>query len=262
MNSLPYRAVIVDFDRTLLHTDKTISGRTASVMRKWQESGARLFAATARPERAIEEYCRIIAFDAVTTLNGARTITPDTVFENPIDGGEAEAILDQLDGIPGTVISVEATGGIYANTDIPLWTPAVVEDIRAVPRKEKVYKILASHPRMPVDEIPLVLPDDTYCTVAERKLLQIMSRSATKWNGIRRMLEAYGINPAEAVYFGDDNDDFEPIRKCGCGVAVSNALDAVREAADFVTGSNDEDGVAAFLSERLQRGGQEKTGRE
>ena len=112
MNHPPYRAVIVDFDRTLLHTDKTISDHTVKVMRTWQEAGARLFAATARPQRAITEYCRLIFFDAVTTLNGARTVTPDAVLENPISAPEAEAILEQLDRIPGAVISVEAGNGI------------------------------------------------------------------------------------------------------------------------------------------------------
>ena len=84
-----------------------------------------------------------------------------------------------------------------------------------------------------------------------------MDRKATKWNGVRKMLEAYGIGAAEAVFFGDDNDDIEPIRKCGCGVAVSNALDSVKAVADYITESNDEDGVARFLSgltEREHRG--------
>lgn len=251
MKKLPYRAVIVDFDRTLLHTDKTISGYTAGVLRECRQAGARLFAATARPERAITEYCGIIAFDAVTTLNGSRTIVRNAVYEEPIAETEAEAILEQLCGVPGTVISVETGNGIYANTDIPLWAPAVVDDIRALSGKEKIYKVLASHPDIPVDELPISLPEDTYSTVAERKLLQVMSRSATKWNGVRRMLEAYGIDPLQAVYFGDDNDDAEPVRNCGCGVAVGNALDCVKEIADCITGSNDEDGVAAFLAERL-----------
>ena len=248
MNHLPYRAVIVDFDRTLLHTDKTISGYTAGVLQAWQEAGARLFAAMARPERAITEYCGRIAFDAVTTLNGARTITPEAVFENPIDGDKAEAVLDQLDKIPGMVISVESGNGIYANADIPLWMPAVVDDLRILPRKEKIYKILASHPEIPADAIPVSLPEDTYSSVADGKLLQVMSSEATKWNGVRKMLEAYGIEAGQAVYFGDDNDDAEPILNCGCGVAVSNALDCVREIADCIAQSNDEDGVARFLA--------------
>lgn len=254
MKKLPYRAVIVDFDRTLLHTDKAISGYTAGVLRKWQEAGACLFAATARPERAITEYCGIIAFDAVTTLNGARTVTPGAVFEYPIACDEAESVLEQLHGVPGAFISVETDNGIYSNRDFPLWQPAVMEDLRGLPGERRIYKVLASHPEIPADGIPVVLPDNTYSTVADRKLLQVMSRSATKWNGVRKMLEAYGIDPAQAVYFGDDNDDIEPIRNCGCGVAVSNALDCVKGIADYITGSNDGDGVAAFLAERLADG--------
>ena len=45
-----------------------------------------------------------------------------------------------------------------------------------------------------------------------------------------------------------------PIRRCGCGVAVSNALECVREAADYIAGSNDEDGVAMFLAGRVPEG--------
>ena len=248
MNQLPFRAIIVDFDRTLLHTDKSISAYTIRVLRAWQEAGVRLFAATARPERAITDFCRILDFDAVTTLNGARTITPDSVFEDPVSMDSAESVLEQLGRTAGMVISVETENGIYANTDIPVWTPKVTEHIMELPRKERIYKILASHPQIPVDEIRLDLPGDTYSSIADRKLVQVMSRTATKWHGVLRMLEAYRIDPAEAVYFGDDNDDIEPIRQCGCGVAVRNALACVREAADFVTGSNDEDGVAGFLA--------------
>ena len=251
---LPYRAVIVDFDRTLLRTDKSISAFTAGTLLDLKRSGVRLFAATARPERAITEYCERIPFDAVTTLNGARTITQDGVFDHPIRRDSAESILEQLHRAEGTVISVEAEDGPYANTDIPIWSPTVMADLRKLPGEKKVYKILASHPAIPADGIRINLPDDTYSSVAERKLLQIMSGSATKWNGVLKMLESFGIGADRAIYFGDDNDDLEPIRRCGCGVAVSNALDCVREAADYIAKSNDEDGVAVFLAELAAAG--------
>ena len=253
MDRLPFDAVIVDFDRTLLRTDKTISEYTIKVLREWQETGARLFAATARPERSITMYCELIPFDAVTTLNGARTITPGSVYEEAISIQSAESVLGQLSAVPGMVISAETGNGFYASIDIPEWSPVVVDDIRILPGKEKIYKILASHPDLSADRIVLNLPADIYTTVAEGKLLQVMSSTATKWNGVRRMLEAYRIDTDRAVYFGDDNDDIGPIRECGCGVAVSNALEYVREAADYVTRSNDEDGVAVFLSDLARR---------
>ncbi len=134
--------------------------------------------------------------------------------------------------------------------DIPPWAPKVTDRLPDLPRAEKIYKILASHPELPTEQLAVILPDDTYFSVAEQKLLQVMSRSATKWNGVRNMLDTFGIDPDRAVFFGDDNDDIEPIRQCGCGVAVRNALEDVRAAADEITESNDEDGVARFL-ERL-----------
>ena len=65
------------------------------------------------------------------------------------------------------------------------------------------------------------------------------------------MLAAFGIQPEEAVYFGDDMDDLESVSMCGIGAAVSNASDLVRQAADVITGSNDEDGVARFIEEQI-----------
>ena len=101
------------------------------------------------------------------------------------------------------------------------------------------------------EQIRQSLTDDTYMTVAEGTLMQIMSTASTKWNGIRAMLEAEGIARDEAVYFGDDNDDIEPIKNCGVGVAVSNAIDKVLEAADYVTESNDMDGVARYIEKYI-----------
>ena len=96
-----------------------------------------------------------------------------------------------------------------------------------------------------------ILTEDVYYTAANNTLVQIMSKNATKWNGNKATLEALNDSQTEAVYFGADNDDIEPIRMCGIGVAVSNAIKAVTNAADYITGSNDEDGVAHFIEENL-----------
>lgn len=252
MGLFPYRAVIVDFDRTLLRTDKSISDHTVRILRECCQSGIRLFAATARPVRTIKEYCNTIAFDAITTLNGAQTIVGNDVYEAIISNQSAEYVLQQLNAMEGAVISVETGNGFYANTDIPVWKPTVTDNISSLAGREKIYKILVSHPQIPASWICFDLPEDLYTTIADQKLIQIMNKDATKWNGILRMLESFQIRAEQAIYFGDDNDDIEPIAKCGCGVAVSNALPSVLDIADCITDSNDEDGVAAFLSKLIR----------
>ena len=104
---MKYQAIIVDLDRTLLRTDKTISEYTLQILRTCQQIGIRLFAATARPERAITMYQKILDFDAVTTLNGARTITKDAVYENFISRPSAESVLNQLRQTENMIITLQ-----------------------------------------------------------------------------------------------------------------------------------------------------------
>ena len=53
--------------------------------------------------------------------------------------------------------------------------------------------------------------------------------------------------------FGDDLADMGMLKMCGIGVAMENAVDEVKAMADIVIGTNDEDGIAAFLQERFLR---------
>ena len=78
-----------------------------------------------------------------------------------------------------------------------------------------------------------------------------MDRSATKWNGIKAMLDICNCSPNETVYFGDDQDDIDPIKMCGLGIAVFNGIDEAKAVADYITESNDDDGVAKWIEENL-----------
>lgn len=246
------KAVIVDLDGTLLRTDKTISEYTLDVFRKCRDKGLAIMTATARPERSILTYQNQIRFDAVTTMNGARIILPDKVIEHGIAHISAKHILSKLVTISGALISIETSEGIYSNAAIPEWNSTCYDGFPDLPTQGTVFKILASsrNDRL-YHQITDALTDDTYYTIANNKLVQIMSKRATKWNGIKAMLGAFNIPHTDAVYFGDDHDDIEPLRMCGTSVAVSNAIKGVIDEADHMTGSNDEDGVARFIEMAL-----------
>lgn len=87
--------------------------------------------------------------------------------------------------------------------------------------------------------------------MANGYLVQIMSKAANKRNGVKVMLNAFGIAPEEAVYFGDDQDDVEAMQFCGLGVAVENAIPEVKAVADDIAESNDADGVARWIEAHL-----------
>ena len=250
------KAVITDLDRTLLHTDKSISEYTLGVLRKCRERGILLMAASARPMRTIEEYDVLVGFDAVTAMNGAAVYLPGKEFKCGIPKDSGEEILGQFCKDGKVFLSIETDRGIYSNREIPEWSPILYDGFPALPEGCTLYKILASSENPSFYEgIEQKLTADTYYSIAHsgviNRLVQVMSKNATKWNGIKEMLSFFGIDPREAVYFGDDNDDIQPIKNCGIGVAMANSIPAVLDAADQVTLSNDEDGVAAWIEKRI-----------
>ena len=250
------KAIITDLDRTLLRTDKSISEYTLTVLQECKARGIFLLAASARPMRTIEEYKNMVGFDAVTAMNGAAVYLPGKEFKCGIPKDSGEEILGQFCKDEKVFLSIETDRGIYSNREIPEWSPILYDGFPALPEGCTLYKILASSENPSFYEgIEQKLTADTYYSIAHsgviNRLVQVMSKNATKWNGIKEMLSFFGIDPREAVYFGDDNDDIQPIKNCGIGVAMANSIPAVLEAADQVTLSNDEDGVAVYIREKI-----------
>ncbi len=247
---MKYKIVITDLDRTLLRTDKSISDRTLAALKRCKESGLLLVAATARPYRTIVEYDALIGFDAAVCLNGAYISYKGKNIERCIDKGEGETFLSSLCSVSSPVISVECGGILYANTVFDEWESVYWDKFPALP-EGPIHKILITYSENEEMLIKRYLPKSLYYTVANGQLLQIMSKDAAKMKGISALLETIGISVSDSVYFGDDNDDIEPIIQCGLGVAVANGIDGVKACADMVTESNDNDGVAIILEKLL-----------
>ena len=80
---------------------------------------------------------------------------------------------------------------------------------------------------------------------------KVTKAGITKETAIRKLSEKIGVGLENITAFGDDLADIGSLKMCGRGVAMGNALDVVKEAADVIIGSNDEDGIAEYLEELL-----------
>ena len=244
------KAIITDLDRTLLRTDKSLSTYTVSVLKECKARGIKVMAATARPERTITDFNAAIGFDAVTVMNGAKVMVGDNVLTYGIPDGLAEEMLAKVCGRKEFLFSVETGEILYARDHIPEFEYTLHTEFPKLPAGETAYKILVSGEGA-AEFIKENLSEGLHCTVANGYLVQIMSQDAKKKNGVRVMLDAFGISPEEAVYFGDDFDDAESMRLCGLGVAVDNAIPEVKAVADEIAESNDADGVAKWIETHL-----------
>lgn len=246
------KAIITDLDRTLLRNDKSVSDYTVRTLLECKKKGILLVTATARPGRAISDYDKKIGFDAAITLNGAVVTVNESISNSFIEQSNVEKILKGLLALGNCVISLETKQGIYSNVDIPEWNPVVCADLLNVPVLDKVFKILVSSSMHKLDGVlENILDGNVYFSVANGDLYQVMSSKATKWQGIEAVLKAYNLNAQDIIYFGDDYDDIEAIKYSGLGVAVSNAIEEVKEKADIIIDSNENDGVAHYINSEI-----------
>jgi hypothetical protein len=122
-------------------------------------------------------------------------------------------------------------------------------------------KLLARHPSIDADtllaqaiELAGDLATFTHTTYSGGGLLEISAHGVTKASGLATLARERGIAPAEAIAFGDMPNDVPMLAWAGRSVAVANAHPAVRAAAEEITESNDDDGVAIVLERLLQSG--------
>ena len=246
------KAIVVDLDRTLLHTDKTLSSYSAKIFEECKRCGIRIIVATARPFRTAKQYCDRICADAVVVSNGAKIICGKQQTTCGIRKESALHVLNALAQYPDLRITLETGNCAYSNHPIEDYETILTDDLCNIVRKEGALKFLV---HLDSDEIlPLVqesLPEDLYYTLAHGYLMQIMNTTATKWNGIKAILDFCNCSPDKTIYFGDDQDDIDPIKHCGVGISVANGIEEVKAAADLIVESNDADGVARFIEQVL-----------
>lgn len=87
----------------------------------------------------------------------------------------------------------------------------------------------------------------------EGTLYQLMPAGVDKAVGVAEVLERLGAGWRDTIAFGDDRNDLPLLARAGRAIAMGDALDAVKRAADEVTASNDDDGVAHWLERHLLR---------
>ena len=100
------------------------------------------------------------------------------------------------------------------------------------------------------DRLASYLPDCDCLRFSGSAWYKFTKKEATKENAILKACAICGIALEDVTAFGDDAPDIGMLKLCGTGVAMGNAIDSVKEAADIVIGSNDEDGIAKYLEQR------------
>ncbi|MFF3271943.1 Cof-type HAD-IIB family hydrolase [Streptomyces chrestomyceticus] len=273
------RLIATDLDGTLLHDDKTVSGRTIAALAAAERAGIEVFFVTGRPARWMDVVSdHVHGHGLAICANGAAVVDLHhgrrIVEISPLERPEALSVVQTLRAAaPGTTFAVERTGGINYEPAYPPFhlDPAAViapaEKLLAEPSPEErqsplspdqpVLKLLAHHPDLDPDAfLDLARARAgryaSFTRSSSTALLEISGLGVSKAGTLARCCAERGISPDQVVAFGDMPNDIEMLAWAGTAYAMANAHPAVLAATDLHTAGNNEDGVAAVIERILE----------
>ncbi len=249
--------IVLDLDDTLLRDDKSISMYNRRVLQQCRERDILVLVATARPLRDVKRVCQGLALDGIISNNGASVyIKDELIHSSPIDGKGVKKIIQGFFKLyPKGQMIIESGDKLYSNQSGVLegWEYVPIEciDLNTF-QGDEVYKIIITgFGEEDCLDLGRVLPKEAYVVMGQHNHAMIMKRSVNKATGLLSLLKLLNLKPQEGMAFGDDYNDLDILNIIGASVAMGNAIMPVKEAAKFITLSNEEDGVGAFLEDNV-----------
>lgn len=266
---MKYRLVALDLDGTLLDSTLQIRHDTLEALRRVRRLGAQVMIVTGRHHTAVRFYWQQLetALPAIC-CNGAYSVDfadgarPNGEPLTPAESLRLLAVVRAYD-VHATVYTDDAM--VYEH-DAPhlagmrQWGERLPEDVRPrivpvdsfdrlIAQGNRVWKFLiASQDEALLATFAAAAQEHGFHGVASsNKRLDVSLAGISKGKCLAEFIAHRSIAPEEVIAFGDQNNDREMLQLAGLGVAMGNSHAGVRAAADWVTGGNDQNGIASAL---------------
>lgn len=264
-----YQLIALDMDGTLLNEDKEISKRTREAIAQAKSMGKTVIIATGRPIKGVGRYIEELNLnseqDYVVTFNGAlvqSTKDHKIIMDMPLN---VEAYRELY------ALSKELDVHIHALTDDSVLTPKnnpyteIEASINQIPIVEgpveevredtMIVKVMFIDAPEVLDRVIEELPDwvrGKYSVLRSTPyFLEFLDPRVNKGAGVKAVAERLGIDHKKVICVGDAGNDLAMIEYAKLGVAMENATEDVKAVADYITKSNEDDGVAHVIEKFL-----------
>lgn len=262
----PFRAIALDLDGTLTNHDKVVTPRTRQALLQAESKGAIIILASGRPTYGIVPVAECLELEKrggyILSYNGGNIVNaktgeklfsqflPDAVI--PILYKYAKEKNHALLGYAGNEIITEMPDDQYVKEESRINKM----NIRKV---DNLLDALEPHPTkllMTGDPTDMIKAEEELVEILGEKMdifrsapffLELVPKGIDKAQSLLRLLSKINLTPADLMAFGDGCNDLSMLKLAGVGVAMANAAPEVRADADYVTLSNEEDGVAEAL---------------
>ena len=248
------KAIFFDIDGTLVsHTKRDIPEGVLTALDELRAKGILLFIASGRhisefPALPLHDY----PFDGYVTQTGQICYNGafETIYEQPFTDEDTESLVRMFNEreIPIVLLNDRSLYINFVNEYVVRTQNAINTPIPPIDsyHGEKLYGATVFGESATIDRVEERLTASR-ATRWNRFAADIVLGEAGKENGIRKMLDHYGISRDEIMAFGDADNDLDMISFAGIGVVMGNGTERMKEIADYVTASVDEGGVVEAL---------------
>lgn len=261
--------IVLDLDGTLLTDEKTISSRTKQTIHAAMEQGHEVMIATGRPFRSSVPYYNELGLKTpIVNFNGAFVHHPGNakwgMFHEPMDLKTAVDIVEACQSFTFHNIIAEVLDDVYFHYHDERLIDVFEMDRSGITTGD-LRSMLTDHPTSMLihateEQVPEIRRhlSDVHAEVIDHRrwaapwhVIEIVKSGMSKAVGLKRVSDWIGIPPERIIAFGDEDNDLEMIDFAGIGVAMGNGIKELKSIANETTASNEEDGIALFLEERL-----------
>lgn len=252
------KVIFFDIDGTLVNTMggvNIITSKVKQALKDLQQKGHMIFIATGRPYAFISQAIKDIGFDGYVLANGAQVIVKDKIIHmNKINKDELMDITKRFRDI-GVEYIIEDEEYSYVdksfNELIDFYHKVGVKD-KYIKKEFDINDINGLKVEMLCADKDIgkkckgiinSFPQFGYYSSIDDICFELYLKQNTKAVGILKVLEYFNLSIEDSFAFGDGQNDIEMLSTVGCGIAMGNAKEEVKNHADFITDSVDNDGV-------------------
>lgn len=268
---MPVKLVALDLDDTLLTDSLEIPAATRSVLEAVQAQGTLITLATGRMYRSALRYALELEMDVpLITYQGAlvkHAVSGEVLYYKPVPGEASRQVAAYVRG-QGLHYQCYYNDELYMESLTPegrdyaelVGVEPIIEPdlIRRLGTELDTTKLIIVNYDVPSliemeKELKRRFGSAVHITRSKPYYVEILNPAATKGMALQAVAAHYGLERHEVMAIGDSYNDIEMIAWAGIGVAVDNAHAQVKAAADYVTVSNQEEGVARALERFVLR---------
>lgn len=263
-----YKALALDIDGTLLNTKKEVTTEVLKEVRRLQEESVPVMIASGRPHEGIRHVAKAIGMDVyggfVLSFNGGKITefkSGHVVYNKTVPIEYNDEILDYVKShIPEAAVLTYDDGEIITENPEEQYVQLESRVVKMPVRKVENLKAEVDFPvnkflvtgapellEKAVKEMAEHFAGRLNVFQSEPFFIEVVSLGIDKAQSLDYLLKQLGLHREELVACGDGGNDITMVCYAGMGVAMANARDEVKEAADYVTASCDENGVALAI---------------